>query len=619
MRALALTTGLGLSGWAAAEAPLPVADQTHVVATAARMGSDAGHFDAIRPVGKVAIARRGDCRHLIDAAGKLLTSTCYAEMWPLEDEDAALFGVRIEGGDRKLRAGVIDAQGRTVLEPRWDRFERNTLTRNGRDIAYFVVTRDGRSGSFDAAGKEIFPPRFDRADRRDYHDPLYRVAEGKLEGLCDLSRGTCPIPVQYRELRQIDDPFLDDQLYVAQLGNKRGVITVANVTVIPFDYDRIRMLERNTMGPTDLEAHQGFVATRFRLARDDGKQWHARTTPGPVIGDQPYDLNLQALKEKPVLDARYLPDGMLTEAEVLAAARAGRLREAVFPSIQIADRRAFVNFGQFAHAGKAMQAPAMTVCREADGFSLLPKTDADDDGNAACARGGSRALHFRNDGAAALQCADCARQGLPTHWRLAAAAPRNACTAAGSDWSAAAARRDYADWLGRFEHDAPKWLAPEGDSRRSKEGTVDELESSVATNSRAVSMLAALSLDPQRMADQLDGIPAGVPWPSLGMRLMALLKNVEPAGYGGVYPESDDRYAHTCSEVWYVKLPGLDAATAAAKVPGIEKYALPPAGEFRRRAYPFLIFARDRHGMCLAGISREFLQAWLWLDFGRKP
>jgi len=45
---------------------------------------------------------------------------------------------------------------------------------------------------------------------------------------------------------------------------------------------------------------------------------------------------------------------------------------------------------------------------------------------------------------------------------------------------------------------------------------------------------------------------------------------------------------------------------------------LPPMGEFRRNAYPFLTFLRTPQGLQLAGVSRELLQSLLWLESDRS-
>jgi WG containing repeat len=625
-------TGRPIPGVAAAEKlevwrseSLLVVNAARVVDAAGKTVIAAGRFDAISPAGKAAIVRHDGCYGLINAAGEALTSVCYMGLWPNNNE---LITARVAHGGKQY-TGIMDDQGKVVVEPQWDYVERNTIRREGKEpVTYYVVSRDDKWGSVDAAGKEIFPPRFDDAQKLSHDDPVYYVSKGKLNGLCDFSLGTCPIRVAYSDLHCVDDPFLDDELYIARRNGKLGVIAVGNATVIPFAYDQFKVVRRHDLKPGDLkpgdiEAHKGLVTTRFRLERDADNHWRANVAGGSAIGDQHYDLNPAAVKERPVLDARYLPDGLLTDAQVLAAARAGRLRGAVFPSIQIADSRAYVNFDQFTHAGKAVRAPTMTVCREANGFRLVPTVGRSGNVDTACAGGGARGLRFHNDGEAALRCKGCARLGLPTHWRFVAAAPRNACPAMATDWSATKARREYAEWLARFEREAPRWLAPIDDSRRSARGQIDDLRTSVDTSSRAIGELAMMSLQPQRLAGLVDDdLKADIPWSSLGLRLIALLRQAEPAGFGGIYPESDDHYAHVCAEVWYLRLPAVEAAVAAgARIPGFSAYSLPRAGAFRRRAYPFVTFTRHKYGdrgIRLAGISREFLRAWLWLESRRK-
>jgi len=600
-------------------AGLVLADGVRAVDSMGREVIPAGLYDSIAPVGERAIAVRNGLRGLIDGQGAPLTPFRYAEMWPLDGDTDRLFGVReTEAETGALRTGVVDAQGRTVVEPHWDRLEYLSAVHEGEEVPYYLVTRDGKTGSLNAQGRTLVPVQFDEANRIADGDPRFLLTREGLSGLCDLSRGDCPVPVVYSRLLP-SDLSPDDDLYLAESDGRVGIVSERNALVVPLSFDWVRGLPGKDLESVEVEASLQFVVTRFRLERDGERRWRSTIVAGSPIGAQPYDRHPVAMERKPVVDVRYLPEGLVSDANVLAAARDGRLNEAVFPSIQIADRAAFVNFNRLVREGREPLAETMTVCREADGFRLLLAIDPEEAASAVCDETSSESLRLHGQGDE-LTCDECQELGLPERWvRVDAPTPQSCGSAVSrlAEWSPEAARKAYREWRYRWYGDLPILLAarqPDDGGRSPADGRL----ASVHENSRAHRTLTALILDPRRIVGLLGDPVDDLDWSRLVRHFSDLLGAAEPVGQGGIYPERDPRYNDTCAEVWYMRLPLLEAAHEdGLTVPGLDVYALPPAGEYRRNAYPFLTFTHTPEGIRLVGVSREFLQALLWQEAHR--
>lgn len=600
-------TGRTLKLWD--EAGLLIIGGDRIVDAAGNEIVASGSFDSIRPAGRAAIVRKNDRYGLIDKNGKRLTDLRYVaarEITPYTMEQGRHARIAVEEAHPAGKlSGVLDEEGKTVVPVAWAQIEYKTYRQavgdsqtRKKDGEYYLVSKGGKTGSLDADGRKIFPPIFDAVF--DF-DAAHLVHQGKLSGLCEMQRGTCPIPVSYVFLSKFKD---DEHLFLAgQSEHAMGVISDTNQIVVPFAYDSISMLPGKGLStPGDLEAKQHFATTRFRLTHDDQRQWTASRVAGSLIGEQPYDLHPSAQRYKPVIEARFLPAKLSSEQQVLAAAQAGRLRDAVFPSIQLDKQTAYVNFAQFVRRkGMAELRPTLTSCPESDGFRLLI---GDQEHDSPCTTGHPTSLRFRGDRKSALVCEDCSKFDLPRDWRRVDPPALKQCEYNEMLWELGTAPTEYAEWLGRWQLEAPRWLAPKGSPERQVEGRIDDLARSVAPASRAITTLAVLSLEPGRFADMRDPAAAPYDWEQAGKRLMELLATARPAGPGGIYPEQNPRHAQDCAEVWYMHLPQMDAAQG----PGTTRFSLPPAGEFVRDAYPFLTFVRSPQGIRLAGISRELLE-----------
>lgn len=302
---------------------------------------------------------------------------------------------------------------------------------------------------------------------------------------------------------------------------------------------------------------------------------------------QPYDGHPLAMLLRPALEARYLPAGLDNEAAIRAAVADGTLREAIYPSLQLADDRAYVWLSQFAHSRLPLLANTLQRCTAANGFSLLLQ-DAD------CAD--TRAPRLRFDGAAGGEviCRDCAAAGLPQRWQLQR--PGAQCTLPA--WNLDNAQRQYAAWLVRLERDLQPFLHAATEAQWKQQ--VLSIRSSVVPQSRATATLFSMSVAPEDFGPSM-GMVDPAPQRDLLPRLLAMLAQARVVGRGGTYPEPLPEYSALCAQVWYLRVPMGTPADARPV----------PTDTLERDGYPFInvVVAGDR--IVLAGISRELAQRLL--------
>jgi len=124
----------------------------------------------------------------------------------------------------------------------------------------------------------------------------------------------------------------------------------------------------------------------------------------------PYDGNHWAVLVRAQIQARYLPAGLSDDAAIQRALADGTLREAVYPSLQLADDVAYITLKALAGSTLDRRKDILGLCRRTDGFALLL------DDTAECADDAARRLRFDATADGALTCRDCAAFGLPTRW-----------------------------------------------------------------------------------------------------------------------------------------------------------------------------------------------------------
>jgi len=136
--------------------------------------------------------------------------------------------------------------------------------------------------------------------------------------------------------------------------------------------------------------------------------------PAAADADSPlharYDGNHWAVLVRAQIQARYLPAGLSDDAAIQRAVADGTLREAVYPSLQLADDVAYITLKALARSTLDRRKDILYLCRRAAGFQLLLDDTPDCDDDAA------RRLHFDAAAGGAMTCHECAAFGLPTLW-----------------------------------------------------------------------------------------------------------------------------------------------------------------------------------------------------------
>ncbi|MDA5344234.1 hypothetical protein [Stenotrophomonas maltophilia] len=301
----------------------------------------------------------------------------------------------------------------------------------------------------------------------------------------------------------------------------------------------------------------------------------------------PYDGHPLAMLLQPALEARYLPAGLDNEAAIRRAVADGVLREPIYPSLQLADDRAYVWLSQFRHSTLGMVQNTVTRCDGTAGFTLLLE-DQD------CAASSGPQLHFERVAEGELACRECGALQLPVRWLLQPAGAQ--CSLPG--WDQAAAQRRFGDWWQRFNADMRPFL--HDGSEALWKARVPSIGGSVVPRSRATATLFSLSVAPADFGSSIGVADAG-DTRDLLPRLLALLEDAQVVGRGGIYPEHRPEFAALCAEVWYLRVREGNRADAAPV----------PVDVLERDGYPFITVVHEGDRIVLAGISRELAQRLL--------
>lgn len=301
----------------------------------------------------------------------------------------------------------------------------------------------------------------------------------------------------------------------------------------------------------------------------------------------PYDGHPLAMLLQPPLDARYLPAGLDNEAAIRRAVADGSLREAIYPSLQLADDRAFVWLSQFAGSTLEPLGNTLVRCAAGDGFRLLLESED-------CSNAQAASLHFDGAPGGEVVCRECAALKLPERWERQP--PGAQCRL--SPWDPDAARAQYAAWLKRFDQDIQPFLHDASEALWKARGL--SIRTSLVPRSRATATLFSMSMAPATFGASI-GIDDAPSHSDLLPRLLALLKHADVAGRGGIYPEPLPAFAALCAEVWYLRVP----------VGGMADAGPPLADTLERDGYPFITVVRNGDRIVLAGVSRELAKVLL--------
>jgi hypothetical protein len=303
----------------------------------------------------------------------------------------------------------------------------------------------------------------------------------------------------------------------------------------------------------------------------------------------PYDGNHWAVLVRARIQARYLPAGLSDDAAIRRAVADGTLREAVYPSVQLADDVAYLMTNVLTGSTLNRRRNLLALCRQADGFQLLlDDTDR-------CGNDGARHLRFVQDASGGMVCAACASLGLPTQWERHDRPARCPLPA----WDRAAAQRQFDVWQQRFAQDMQPYLHAASDALwQAQVDAGRSVDATVVPASRASAALMAMSTAPEAFAGTLD-VP-GERRRDLLAHLLTLLRTATVIARGGLYPEPEPALEATCAQVWYLQLPGTASPTS---VPGDDRFV--------RGDVPFITVQQHDGQVRLAGLSRELVEILL--------
>ncbi|MBA4109223.1 MAG: hypothetical protein C0487_06480 [Leptothrix sp. (in: Bacteria)] len=598
-------------------------DQAVLRASDGQIIVPAGRYESIRPLGSVALVSRQERHGLINALGRPVTPLRYSYIERILRRGAhAWFAVSVEGPSGSLRAGIIDETGRTLVEPAWEsidllqRPQDDDAAGDPPSQALFKIQRGGRIGAVNLAGRITIAPQFSHMAQLSGQGTMVLLEQGSRQALCDAATGACPFALGQQRLQPLVPDRADDQLLLVGQPGKLGLFDLHGHEILPLAYDEIALARPDSGRQPPLAVRKGLQRQWLALKHQDDGRWQASPTAPPRMQVAYYDEHPQARQDRAVVDARYLPVALRTADQIEAALQDGRMQAPLLPSIQLSDRKAYVQFSALTPKNPAQTWPAVMVrCAWPGGFRLL-RLEEEDDTNLkqACNADPQGGLRFQRQADEQLTCLNCGDAGLPTQWVSEDPTRATGCDKPVPAWNEQAVRQAYAKWVKLW---ARQWRPILRGDSLSNDERFDEL---VAPNSRAFSTLVQLRNDEQSIARSLGLNLAQAPKAALTARLIDWMLKAQPVRSGGLYPESDTRMAALCAEVWYLQLPGVEARLKgphAADAPLLEPYALPLAGTLQRGTYPFLTFTHGPQGIQLAGLSREMLQMVWWLEGGR--
>ncbi|WP_445620315.1 WG repeat-containing protein [Kushneria sp. Sum13] len=578
-----------------------------------------GRYDEINPIygSDAAIVKLGDKMGLIGADGSERIAPTYALIYPLNEDKQAEIYLRVapdtwpDGGNGKV--GVADTDGHEIVSAEWDGLDLITVKRWEGDPTrhFFYVRKNQHFGSIDTNGDTILPANFDSARRLSNSGQIYRVTRDNKTGMCSLLSGECPVEPSFDSVNVFEDSYRQ-MLFEVTKNGRHGLITQSGETLIPVEAGAIRKVS------TDVKA----ASIRAAVVDDKGlhgkmleynentTQWHlspVELSTEDALRGGAYDGQFNAHHDQPIITARYLPADYLNAEAIVSGVRDGDLRQLVYPSLQLSsDDKAYAFFNTF----KGMDQPlngALPVCPTEDGFDILLISPRYASANCALFDSDKR-LHFTRESDDSLHCEACAAKGIPTEWTKRGSEPEvpDHCETAFED--SPGIDQLYKDWRQRFSSNVSdlKKAFEENNNRIDDADFSRIMRASIDMETRAPHNVARGLM---KSAGHLDSPVA----PDLET-LLATFAQAEPAGYGGLFPETQSQYQKKCQQVWYLRLPELEDAIANGDDrPAGLNYALPNDGTFERGVYPYALFAKSGDHLRLTGISRDLAVAMQWI------
>ena len=167
----------------------------------------------------------------------------------------------------------------------------------------------------------------------------------------------------------------------------------------------------------------------------------------------------------------------------------------------------------------------------------------------------------------------------------------------------------YRHWLTQLQADLAQLAAQTKGVRTISEDHIEQFCSkSIVPHSRGAHLFSELltGAAQRRSAGRTRGRHVGP-----DMATLQLLDVSVPAGYGGLFPEAaGSTYPSNRFSVWYMHVGAGDMLEPYFKDKELfTPYALPPDGQLRRKAFPFLLFETTGNTLRLAGAGNEWFGA----------
>lgn len=372
----------------------------------------------------------GDCLWgLVDREGKWRVPARYDSIEPAHnawgvnaetpEAKADEYEVGIEGEDRVRRYGMLAADGSEVLPPRYaqmyDRYP---------ELGLYVVRQGDKIGLVDRQGRWRVEPRYsETAPNSSLPLPYLMLSERDDDGdgpqrerdtLIDLRTGKPVFAGDYEFLsvgydfrwEKLGLPWEEFAVVEARRNGKYGALDLQGHVIVPFEYDRLEGLDawgrlQPMRGERELPWVSGLGPQRSARLHEALSR-KLRTEPAPYASEgAPYA-------------GRYVPADYRSAEQVRVAVAAGRLSRAVAPLLLLDADTVIFDLDMIASKKRPDFEFLEYYCARDDGFDIpLPAAATFEN---ACEDPAAPKLEFRARADQAWDCANCARQGLPTQW-----------------------------------------------------------------------------------------------------------------------------------------------------------------------------------------------------------
>lgn len=244
--------------------------------------------------GRTAIIWRSERAGLMDESGQLLTPMRYRHIERMNHaaSDPLLFRATLPSNAQGHGlVGVLDAEGRALIEPAWDNVALLTGPPSasiGRhegepEALAFEVRKKRRVGFASLNGQITLPPDFDDARQLDAAEAWVLLRQGNAVALCHAASGQCPAPLGTRGIQWPRNDGSTPHLLFFGSPGAWGLLNHRGETVLPAEHDELVIPSVPTLLNTPIiMARKGSERTWWRMSRQAGN-WSLEPTGDPLI------------------------------------------------------------------------------------------------------------------------------------------------------------------------------------------------------------------------------------------------------------------------------------------------------------------------------------------------